>query len=537
MLNGTNPVLLLNELRELGECCILAQTDSIPCLDEMDPALCFLSWDIILSTTHGIDAIKDVFIFVEDDSDITIELISEEELAEEIPNHKNLGTILIERGDATPEMIEQVLEERKRIGELLVDAQIVSPEKVDSALAEQQQLRQTRRQKATQETASSIRVPADRLDLLVNLVGELVTVQARLSQTSHDGNYSQLPAIAEEVERLTRDLRDTALNIRMLPIGTTFGKFKRLVRDLSQELGKDIVLETSGAETELDKTVLEKLNDPLVHLIRNSIDHGIESPEERTSSGKPSQGTVHLAAAHSGDSVLITINDDGRGLDKGKILAKAIEKGIVSPEVDLSDKEIFNLVLAPGFSTAQTISNVSGRGVGMDVVKQAIEELRGTIDIHSDPGSGSTITLKIPLTLAIIESLLVRIGDDRFALPLSLVEECDFFTPSDGHENRHLARFRDQIVSYIPLREHFGIPGKRPEAEHIVLTTVDGQRVGLVVDYIIGDHQAVIKTLGKIYRDVKGISGSTILGDGEVALIVDIPTLIHAAELEEEAIL
>jgi len=336
------------------------------------------------------------------------------------------------------------------------------------------------------------------------------------------------------VERLTGELRDSALNIRMLPIGSTFSKFKRLVRDLSSELGKEIELTTDGAETELDKTVIEKLNDPLVHLIRNSLDHGIEQPEARVAAGKTRHGTVHLAAVHSGDSVLITIQDDGAGLDKEAIRSKAIERGVIAAQAELTDKELFNLIFAPGFSTAKKISSISGRGVGMDVVKRAIEALRGTIDITSVHGEGTRITVRIPLTLAIIESLLVRIGPDFFMMPLSLVDECVELTRQDvaRSNGRHLANVRDHLVPYIPLRERFLIRGDCPDIEQIVITEVNGSRIGFVVDQVIGEHQTVIKSLGRAYKNVEGISGATILGDGSVALILDVPQLVQSVEAE-----
>ena len=412
--NGTNPLLLLAELRQLGDCRMVAQMARVPRLEEIDPENCYLLWDVILTTKRGIDAIRDVFIFIEDDCDLKIDVIDDGGILDVDADYKKLGFILVERGDLAPEDMKAILAKQKRFGELLVEHGVILPEKVESALVEQQHVKEVRKERQTQESASSIRVPAEKLDILVNLVGELVTVQARLSQTAAGRADALLVTIAEEVERLTNELRDTALNIRMLPIGTTFSKFKRLVRDLSVELGKDIEMTTEGAETELDKTVIEKLNDPLVHLIRNSIDHGIEAPDERVAAGKPRQGTVHLAAVHSGDSVLITITDDGKGLDREAIRAKGIERGIVSATAELSDKEIFSLIFAPGFSTAKTVTSVSGRGVGMDVVKRAIEALRGTIDIQSERGIGTVITIKLPLTLAIIESLLVKIGNDCF---------------------------------------------------------------------------------------------------------------------------
>jgi two-component system chemotaxis sensor kinase CheA len=289
---------------------------------------------------------------------------------------------------------------------------------------------------------------------------------------------------------------------------------------------------TEGAETELDKTVIERLNDPLVHLIRNCIDHGIEKPEAREASGKPRQGTVRLAAVHSGDSVMLTIEDDGAGLGREAILAKAVEKGLVAPNAELPDQEIYNLIFAPGFSTASKVTSVSGRGVGMDVVKRAIDALRGSISINSRPGRGTVISIRIPLTMAIIESLLVQIGEDRFLIPLSLVDECIELTRSDvaAAHGRNMATVRGHLVPYIPLRRKFSIAGTVPDIEQVVITEVNGTRVGFVVDRVIGEHQTVIKSLGRAFKNVDSMSGATILGDGSVALILDIPQLIRSVE-------
>ncbi|EKD36333.1 MAG: hypothetical protein ACD_75C01547G0001, partial [uncultured bacterium] len=312
----------------------------------------------------------------------------------------------------------------------------------------------------------------------MNLVGEMVTVQARLTQVANQERDATFIAIAEEVERLTNELRDTALNIRMLPIGSTFSKFKRLVRDLSQELGKEIEMETFGADTELDKTVIEKLNDPLVHIIRNSIDHGIEKPEKRLALGKPASGTIRLGAEHAGDSVLITIYDDGGGINRDAIRKKAIELGMVSPTAELTDQQIYGHIFAPGFSMAAKVTSVSGRGVGMDVVKRGIEGLRGTIVVDSKLGEGTTITLKIPLTLAIIESLLVKIGDSHFVLPLAAIEECVELSGQDikASHGRNVANVRGHLTPYIRLRDQFDIAGERPEIEQIVIVSVQSTR-------------------------------------------------------------
>lgn len=535
---GINPLLLLNEFRALGNCKVLAYTDAIPQLYSFDPEGCYTYWDIIITTNKGINAIKDIFIFVEDDCKLAIDVIENSGSFEEKFSRKKVGEILIDRGFITKEDLNKVLSQQKRIGEMLIETNIVDSRKVEAALVEQQhikELKQKEQQKEQADTASSIRVASDKLDNLVNLVGEMVTVQARLSQVSAYKNDPDLLSIAEEVERLTEELRDQTMSIRMMPIGTTFSKFKRLVRDLSKELCKEIEMTTEGAETELDKTVIEKLNDPMVHLIRNCIDHGIETPEMRNAIGKPAQGMLHLSARHSGAYVLIEIIDDGAGLDTEAIRAKAIEKGLIAPEAELTEKEIYSLILAPGFSTAKTITNVSGRGVGMDVVKRTIENLRGSIGISSQKGIGTTITLKLPLTLAIIEGLLVQIEKEYFVLPLSVVEECIELTREDiaNAHGRHLANVRGQIVPYIRLREQFTIHGKEPAIEQIVIVGVEGNRVGFVVDNVIGEHQTVIKTLGKFYKDIEGISGATILGDGTVALILDISKLFQIVERRE----
>ncbi len=534
---GSQPTLLLDELRELGPCQVMAQTQDIPALDELDPESCYMYWDIVLTTNKGINAIKDVFIFVEDDSEISIEEVDApgESGEENVIAHKKLGEILTERGDVNPEELEKALSKQKRIGEILVEEKAVSPGQIESALTEQKHVKTIREKRKAKETVSSIRVASPKLDQLVNLVGELVTVQARLSQMAISRNDPQLTFLSEEVERLTSELRDNTMSIRMLPIGTTFSKFRRLVRDLSKNLQKEVVMTTEGAETELDKTVIEKLNDPLVHLIRNSIDHGIEPPEVREAAGKPRQGTVHLSALHSGANVYIRIRDDGAGIDPDVIRAKAIEKGLVSRDTVLTDKEAFGMLFAPGFSTANQVTDVSGRGVGMDVVKTNIESLRGSIDIESELGKGTTVTLKLPLTLAIIEGLLARIGEERYVLPLSSVEECIELVHEDATSDhgRRLVNVRGEIVPYISVREQFAIPGEPPTIEQIVITEVDGQRIGVVVDEVIGEHQTVIKSMGRLYKGLKEISGATILGDGSVALIIDLANLAHSAAAQE----
>ncbi len=535
-LTGTNPLLLFDELGLLGDCIVVAQLDRVPVLDDMDPERCCTYWDMLLTTDQGVDAIKDVFLFVEDRCKLTIDLIDVPVAAKDKEGYKRLGEILIEKGDLAQKDLETALSQRKLIGEILVEKGLVSTGKIQSALAEQEHVKSSREKvQGKEETASSIRVAATKLDTLVNLVGELVTVQARLAQTASVMRNSELSFIAEEVERLTSELRDNTLNIRMVPIGSTFSRFKRLVRDLSGELNKEIELITDGAETELDKTVIERLSDPLVHLIRNSVDHGIEPPDMREALGKPRTGSIRLSAAHSGAQVVIKIEDDGKGLSKDAIHAKAVEKGLISSKADLSDKEIFNCIFHPGFSTAEKVTNLSGRGVGMDVVRRAIDTLRGMIEVTSEKGMGTTVTIRLPLTLAIVDGLLVNVANNRFVLPLSIVEECVELTGKDRADahGKQLANIRGELVPYIRLRNEFGITGEPPRIEQIVVTGSNGDRVGFVVDKVIGEYQTVIKNLGRVYRDVEGISGATILGDGTVALIIDVPRVITIAVDEE----
>jgi two-component system chemotaxis sensor kinase CheA len=535
--SGIDPALLLDELLSFGEFEVTPHLNNIPFIDELNPEECHIFWDIILTTKKKVDTIKDVFIFVEDQCNLTIDIIDEETDHEFTDDIKKIGEILVERNDVTPEELNKALGEQKRIGELLVDSRIVDPQFVESALAEQGQIKKIREKRKEEKTTSSLRVSAEKLDILVDLVGELVTVQARLSQKAASQGDTDLTTISEEIERLTADLRDNTMGIRMMPIGSIFSKFKRLVRDLSNELGKEVELVTEGSETELDKTVIERLNDPLVHIIRNSIDHGIELPDVRGKAGKPKLGTVCLTAEHSGANVLISISDDGKGLDKEAIYAKAVEKGLVSNDTVLSEDEIFAFILMPGFSTAKTVTDVSGRGVGMDVVKRAIENLRGSIEIKSEKGKGSKITLKLPLTLAIIDGLLMQIGNTHFVIPLNSVDECVELTSesANNRHGRHIMKVRDELVPYVPLRELFGINGNKPPIEQIVITELDGHRVGFAVDQIIGEHQTVIKNLGGFYKNAQGFSGATILADGTVALILDVTGLSEVArKIEQE---
>ncbi len=527
-LTGTNPAMLLEELQAMGECEIITHITKIPDFEELDPERCYTFWDVILTTSMTENDIRDVFMFVEDESILKIDVIYESGLDEE--NYRKLGEILVEKGDVSAEALSAVISEKKMIGEMLIEKGLVEQDAVVSALEEQKYIKNLKAKKAATENNTSLRVPSEKLDSLVDLVGELVTVQARLNQTAISMGDSGLSKIAEDVERLVWELRDNTMSIRMLQIGTTFSKYKRLVRDLAKDLGKDIELVTKGEETELDKTVIEKLGDPLVHLVRNSVDHGIELPEDRIAAGKSPRGKITLSAEHSGDSVLIRITDDGKGLDKKVLMKKAVEKGLISESAELSSKEAFELIFLPGFSTAAAVSNISGRGVGMDVVKRNIEALRGTIEIDSTLGKGTEIVLKLPLTLAIIDGLLVRIGEQFFIIPLSMVNECIEFKEAlhRTESGRCILKVRDDLIPYLKLRSIFFIPEEEPEIQQIVILDIENNRIGFVVDSVIGDHQTVIKSLGKSFKKVECISGASVLGDGSIALIIDVMKIYNS---------
>ena len=483
--SGLDPASLLDELRALGECQVKIDFDRVPPLDAIEPDKCYLSWQIELVTDASENAIRDVFIFVEDESEIRIEIHDTSDYA---PSAKR----------ETPK----------------------------SAATSQILGRKPLTQQAT------VRVTSEKLDRLVNLVGELVMNQSRLSQVAGGIDSAELGAPVEEIERLISELRDSVLGIRMMPIGSTFSRFRRLVHDLSIELGKDITLLTEGEETELDKTVIDQLGDPLVHLIRNSIDHGIEAPAERAAAGKPTVGSIRLSAAHDGAHVVVTIEDDGRGLDPERIRTKAVEKGLIAADADLAEEDLFNLILLPGFSTAKDITNVSGRGVGMDVVKRQLETLGGDLKISSRRGAGTRIDLSLPLTLAIIDGLLVEIGRDRFIVPMAAVTENVEITAAERNANngRNLVNVRGELVPYVRLRDQFQVAGAAPAIEKVVIATHNRQRIGFVVDRVLGSHQTVIQSLGKMYEDIEVVSGATIMGDGRVALILDIAGIVRHDE-------
>ena len=530
---GSNPIALVSELKNMGESICFPVFDAVPSLSELEPEDCLVFWEIFLTTTLSENDIRDIFIFVEDFSEIQITCL-EKLIDENTGAPKKLGEILVSQGKLDPKLLERLLHSQKRIGELLVQEKLVSKTEVKVALEEQKQIQKAQKNKSIVTDMSTIRVKSEKLDQLMSLVGELVTAHARIQQTSRQmQNNEELLSIVEQFGRLTDELRSNTMSIRMVPIGTTFSSFKRLVRDLSSELGKSVDLETEGGETELDKTVIEKLNDPLIHIIRNSLDHGIESPDVRIARGKPEAGTIRLSASQTGASVYIVIEDDGNGLNKAAILKKAVSKGLVRTDETLSEQEIFHLIFAPGFSTKEAVTSVSGRGVGMDVVNRQMELINGTVSIESKEEQYTRIILKIPLTLAIIDGLLVRIGIEYFVIPLSVVVGCLEFMRTSQLNDHNIVIFHDKQLPFINMREFFDISGERQAIEQIVVVNIKDRQVGILVDQVIGGNQTVIKPLGKLYKKADGVSSATILGDGSVALILDVEQIVEVAEKVE----
>ncbi|RWX11297.1 chemotaxis protein CheA [Rhizobium leguminosarum] len=510
MANGTNPLGLLDELRDLGECSVRANTSAIPALDDLVPTELHISWDVTLTSEQDRSAIDDVFIFVLDDMELSVEEISGTAAATAAP--------VEEKAAAAPAAATSAAAVPEFRPVEAVPAKREAPAAVSQAKA-----------------AENVRVPAERLDELMDRVGELVIAQSRLSQLASASTDIALRSVSEEIERLSGELRDTMMVLRMVPVATLFSRFRRLVHDLARETGKVIELVTEGESTEVDKTVIERLADPLVHLVRNSIDHGLETPADRLASGKTEAGTVTLSARQAGGEVIISIKDDGRGINRERVRAKAESSGLIQPGQPLSDSELLQLIFAPGFSTAAAITNLSGRGVGMDVVKKTVEALRGAIDIVSVPGQGSEVSLRIPLTLAIIDGLLVRVGSGRYVIPLSAVEECLELSLEEDlrSRGRSFISLRDSLVPFLRLRDLFRTGTKPDVHQKVVVISTGTERVGLVVDQIIGDHQTVIKSMSKLHNNVATFSGATILGDGSVALILDVGHLVAAGQQQE----
>jgi len=519
---GTNPLALVSELCTLGEAVCIPNADAVPPLSALDAESCFVGWDVFLRTYASDNEIRDVFIFVEDMCDLLIEDLGDAvtDAEHDASGAKRLGEILVERGKIQKEALARFHGSQKRIGEILVEEKIISETDVKVALEEQRQIQVAKREKRNDVDMASVRVRSEKLDQLMALVGELVTVQARVFETAR--RYPQdadFLSVAEQFGRLTDELRANAMSVRMVSVGATFSGFKRIVRDLSNELGKKIELVTSGEDTELDKTVIERLHDPLVHIVRNSIDHGIEQPDARVARGKGEIGRISLRAEQAGSSVLIVIEDDGNGLDYGAIRKKAVSKGLIAADAELSEKEMLRLIFFPGFSTSEKVTAVSGRGVGMDVVNRQMEAIGGTVSVETESGRFTRFILRIPLTLAIIDGLLARVGDEHYVVPLSVVRGCEEIERKRVNES--IMVYHGKQLPLVDSRAFFGVPGERPAIDHVIVIEASGLQYGLVVDKILGGMQAVIKPLGKAFRNVQGLSGATIRGDGSIALIID----------------
>ncbi|MBI1912715.1 MAG: chemotaxis protein CheA [Deltaproteobacteria bacterium] len=542
--DGMDPISFINYLLKMGELVhITTLYNSMPPVAEFDPEACYLGFEIDLKTDFEKKAIEDVFEFVREDSSIHIlppysKVESYVELLHNLPEDTSLlGEILVKGGVLTQTELEEALRHQNSgskddnsktlIGEILVNEGMVYPELIEAALDKQKQVLGAKAKEAT-----TIRIDANKLDQLVNLVGELVISSANMDQQAQRLCDGQLIESASIMLRLVEEIRENTMKLRMVPIGDTFSRFNRVIRDISRDTGKDIELVISGGETELDKTVIEKVNDPLMHIVRNAADHGIELPEIRNEINKSAKGKIRLNAYHDAGSIVIEVSDDGRGLNRDKIYRKGVAVGLINQGAQLSDKELFRLIFEPGFSTADQITKLSGRGVGMDVVKKNIEALRGTVEVESIEGKGATVRIRLPLTMAIIDGFMVGVGESQYVIPLDMVMECVELTEADkqASKKRNYINLRGEVLPYIRLRDYFGEHGNLPRFENIIIVQYAGQKIGFVVDELFGEVQTVIKSLGKVYRDVKGISGATIMGNGKVALILDIPRLMQSAE-------
>ena len=550
--NGMDPLAFLRYLLNLGEIAHLTTlTDALPEADAMDPECCYLGFEISFRSHATKDAIEKVFDFCRDDCELHIlppnsKVADFLQLIEALPEETmRLGEILVKSGALTQEELEDGLRQQSgakqsaeevgagdtapvpQLGDILVQQNAVQPELVEAAVTKQKTVSE---KKAAE--ASLIRVHADKLDQLIDLVGELVIAGASANLLAKKSGEGTLVEATSVLTRLVESIRDSALALRMVQIGETFNRFHRVARDVSKELGKDIELVINGAETELDKSVVEKIGDPLMHLVRNAMDHGIETAEKRAAAGKPVRGRVELNAFHDSGSIVIEVVDDGGGLDKQRIAAKAIEKGIIQPGETLSDQEVINLIFEAGFSTVEKVTNLSGRGVGMDVVKKNITALRGSVAVHTRPGEGSRFCIRLPLTLAIIDGFLVGVGRASYVIPLDMVVECIELVNA-GAERDYL-NLRGEVLPFVRLRQLFDVPGQRPARENVVVVQYAGQKAGIVVDQLLGEFQTVIKPLGTLFRHMRGIGGSTILGSGEVALILDVQALVSRSVRAEE---
>ena len=490
--NGMDPLSFLRYLETLGQLIQVATlTDSIPPMDSWDPESCYLGFEIDLRSTASHASLNEVFDFVRDDCDVHISAVDEAPDSTQAPAGEP-GT------QAEPSLVT------------------AAPQRLAAG-------------EAKSRDGNYVRVNADKLDELINLVGELVIASAGANLLARSCNNDPLHEASSTVSGLVEEILDGALHLRMIPIGDTFNRFRRVVRDISQELGKDIELSISGAETELDKTVVEKIGDPLMHLLRNAMDHGIESADARRAAGKSAKGHLSLNAYHDSGSIVIEIADDGAGLNRDRILQKAQERGLVASGAVLTDQEIYNLIFEAGFSTAEAVTNLSGRGVGMDVVKRNITLLRGTVDLDSRPGQGTVVRIRLPLTLAIINGFLVGIDQSTYVIPLDMVQECIELDEQQRQSSRDTGYLdlRGQVLPLVHLRDHFSHEGPASRRQNVVVVRYAEHKAGLVVDDLLGEFQTVIKPLGKLFGALRGISGSTILGSGAVALILDVPVLLN----------
>ncbi|MEH3024400.1 MAG: chemotaxis protein CheA [Pseudomonas oryzihabitans] len=538
--NGMDPLAFVRYLNSFGRIVnIVTLTDAIPAAAEMDPETCYLGFEVAFESDADKETIEGAFEFVREDSDIRIlppHSRSSDycKLIEDLPEEDlRLGEILVRCGTLTAHELDEVLRRqadpalpRQPIGEVLVETHLVNPPVVDAALDKQRKVKEQR--VAPAGDGQLIRIDATKLDQLIDLIGELIIAGAGTQLIAQQSGLAELVESTGVLSRLVEEVRDTALTLRMVQIGTTFNRFQRVVRDVSKELGKDIALSISGGETELDKTVVEKIGDPLTHLIRNAMDHGIESAELRLARDKPAQGTVGLHAYHESSSIVIEVTDDGGGLSRERILRKATERGLIAEGQVLADRDVFNLIFEPGFSTAEQISNLSGRGVGMDVVKRNITALRGSVDLTSEEGRGTRVTIRLPLTLAIIDGFLIGVGNATYVVPLDTVEECIELTDATGAQGRgnDYLDLRGEVLPVLRLRQLFAIEEAPPRRQNVVVVNYAGRRAGLVVDQLLGEFQTVIKPLGPLFGHNRSLGGFTILGSGAVALILSVPGLI-----------
>ncbi|WP_207060805.1 chemotaxis protein CheA [Motiliproteus sp. SC1-56] len=544
--NGMDPLSFLRYLATLGEIVRVATSlDAMPEAEAMDPESCYLGMEVAFKSDADKQTIMEVFDFIAEDSEVAVlppysKLSEYAELIEKLKAQDDsyrIGDLLLQCGALTQPELDKALSyqqahrsdpEPQPLGEVLVEQRAVHPETVKAALGKQKQIKEVKLKES-----KSIRVDAGRLDQLINLVGELVIAGAGTNLKAQQLGDADLQESVSLISRLVEEIRDRSLRLRMVQVGDTFNRFNRVVRDVSRELGKSIRLVIEGSETELDKSVVEKIGDPLTHLVRNAIDHGIESAEARRAAGKPEQGMVKLDAYHDSGSIVIEVSDDGGGIDADKVLAKARANGLVPADAQLSRPEILRLILKAGLSTKEAVSNLSGRGVGMDVVTKNVEALRGDIEVESELGRGTSIKVRLPLTLSIIDGFLVGVGSAGYVIPLDSVVECIEHQDVDkvrAHGGRYI-NLRDEVLPYLNLRELFGERGASTVGrENIVVVRSGNQKAGLVVDELMGEYQTVIKPLSRIFSRLSGISGSTILGSGEVAMILDVSALIKEAE-------